>query len=180
MGCRFSNVWMGIHDALAPVALTVALAIAPGAAALAQSDESGSDNALVGVWVVEVTLRNCDTRAPLGPPFQSLVTFHRGGTVMDTPAGLAFAPGQRTPGHGTWSQQPGQTYVQQMIALILFDTTPNFPVSHGFFAGWQTITHTVELINRGQLVSAGTNAFFRSDGTLYRTGCSTAVGRRFK
>jgi hypothetical protein len=26
-----------------------------------------------------------------------------------------------------------------MIALILFDTPPNLPVSPGFFAGWQEV-----------------------------------------
>ena len=72
--------------------------------------------------------------------------------------------------------------------MILFDTAPNLPgpgfdpskpVSPGFFAGWQTVTHTVTL--RGdQLTSAGGNEFFKADGTWYRTGCSTAVGQRFE
>jgi hypothetical protein len=67
-----------------------------------------------------------------------------------------------------------------MIALIAFDTLPNPPVSPGFFAGWQEVTHTIELADASHLTSAGTNEFYKSDGTLYRTGCSTAVGRRFE
>jgi hypothetical protein len=76
-----------------------------------------------------------------------------------------------------------------MIALVRFDTQPNLPgtstfdptrpVSPGFFAGWQTVTHTIRL-SGDELVSSGTNTFHKFDGTLYRTGCSTAVSRRFE
>jgi len=55
---------------------------------------------------------------------------------------------------------------------------PAKPVSPGFFAGWATVTHTAELSDADSLTSAGTNAFYRSDGTVYRTGCSTAIGVR--
>jgi hypothetical protein len=57
---------------------------------------------------------------------------------------------------------------------------PSLPVSPGFFAGWQTITHKVDLSDGDHFTSAGTNAFYKFDATLYRTGCSTAAGRRFK
>jgi len=77
-----------------------------------------------------------------------------------------------------------------MISLIAFDTAPNLPgtpgfnpslpVSPGFFAGWQTVTHTVSLIDENHARSAGTNEFYKSDGTLYRTGCSTAAAQRFE
>ena len=108
---------------------------------------------LVGTWTVQVTLRDCATSAPLGPPFNSLVTFHGDGTLSESAGSLAFAPGQRSPGHGAWTRKRGHTFRQEMIALILFDTEPNLPgtptfdptkpVSPGFFAGWQTVTHTV-------------------------------------
>ena len=77
-----------------------------------------------------------------------------------------------------------------MVALILFDTpanlpgTPGFdpskPVSPGFFAGWQTVTHTIRLTDADHLTSSGTNEFFKANGELYRTGCSTAVAERFE
>jgi hypothetical protein len=155
--------------------------------AAAQSNGSASKNGLAGVWAVQVTLRNCTTQAPQGS-FNSLVTFHRGGTISESAGSLAFAPGQRTAGHGTWDHEGRDSYHQQMIALVLFDTAPNLPgtpgfdpakpVSPGFFAGWVTVTHTVELSDPDSLTSAGTNAFYRSDGTVYRTGCSTAIGVR--
>ncbi len=185
----FPKVLGGFRRLAAAAVLTVALFAAPGSMGMAQSKMSGADSGLGGVWLVEVTLRNCETGAPLGPSFASLVTFHRGGTITESAGSLSFAPGQRSPGHGVWDFIGGRTYSQDMIALILFDTPPNFPgpgfdaslpVSPGFFAGWQTISQTVELSGADHFTSTGSNAFWTSDGTPYRTGCSTAVGQRFE
>jgi hypothetical protein len=151
--------------------------------------DSGGSAGVAGTWQVQVTLRDCASNAPLGT-FGSLVTFHRGGSLSESAASLAFAPGQRTSGHGTWARRHDHTVRQKMIALILFDTAPNLPgmpgfdpslpISPGFFAGWQTVNHKVELVDANHLTSAGTNAFYKSDGSVYRTGCSTATGQRFK
>jgi hypothetical protein len=174
MSWKYSNPWGGGAIALA---LAGTLVVASSRTVIAQSDESASG--LGGTWIVQVTLRDCATGAPRGS-FTSLVTFHRGGTMSESTASPAFAIGQRPPGTGTWTQQAGQTYLQRMIALILFDTPPNLPVSPGFFAGWQEVTHTIELVNAAHFTSSGTNEFYKADGTVYRTGCSTAVGRRFE
>lgn len=170
--------------------LTGALLAASSGNAMAQSNESASKAGLAGAWTGQVTLRACASGAALGAPFNSLVTFHRGGTLSESAGGLAFAPGQRSAGHGTWTRDGGHTYLQRMVAMILFDTpsnlpgspgfNPALPVSPGFFAGWQTVTHTVRLTDADDLTSAGTNAFYRADGTLYRTGCSTATAQRFE
>jgi hypothetical protein len=42
------------------------------------------------------------------------------------------------------------------------------------------VTHTLDLVDADHLASAGTNTFHDSNGAVYRTGCSTAVGQRFK
>jgi hypothetical protein len=157
----------------AVLGLSAALLVTSG------SPASADDRSVEGTWLVQVTLRNCDTDAPLGS-FNSLVTYARGGTLSESPGSLAFAPGQRSPGHGTWSRESGHTYSQRMVALILYATPPNPPISPGFEAGWQTITHTVELGDPDHLTSAGFNHFFRSNGEQYRTGCSTATGERFQ
>ena len=83
-----------------------------------------------------------------------------------------------------------------MVALILFDTpanlpgTPGFdpskPVSPGFFAGWQTVTHTVRFADADHLTSAGTNEFFKANGDrtepvarrLSPSGSNRRVARR--
>jgi hypothetical protein len=151
---------------------------------------SDSPQGPVGTWLNQVTVRDCTTNAPLGPSFNSLVTLHDGGTISESPGGMTFSPGQRSPGHGIWTQRTRRTIAQRMVALINFDTpanlpgTPGFdparPVSPGFFAGWQTITHTITLVDADHLTSAGTNAFYKANGELYRSGCSTATGQRFE
>src|SRR5262245_27213115 len=172
--------------AVSIVCLTALLLAAASVRAEAQSNERAS---LVGTWGVQVTLRDCATGAPLGPPFNSLVTFHGEGTLSESAASLAFAPGQRSPGHGTWTRKRGHTYQQEMIALILFDTQPNLPgtptfdpgkpVSPGFFAGSVTVSHTVRFTAVDQIASTGTDSFYKMNGELYRSGCSTATGDRF-
>ena len=170
--------------------LTAALSTSPLFAAGAPQPGKGSGAQLAGAWVVEVTTRNCTTNAPTGAPFSSLVTFHGDGTISESAGGRAFAPGQRSPGHGAWTRLAGGQYSQRMIALVLFDTpanlpgTPGFdpaaPISPGFFAGWSVVEHTLRIEEDGRAVSAGTNAFYKADGTVYRTGCSTAVAQRFE
>ena len=87
-----------ISKVLGTLALASALLDASGTSAAAQS--SSSSQGLVGAWLVQVTLRNCETGAPMGS-FNSLVSFHRGGTISESPGGTAFAPGQRSAGHGS-------------------------------------------------------------------------------
>ena len=77
-----------------------------------------------------------------------------------------------------------------MVALINFDTSanlpgtpgfnPSLPITPGFYAGWSMVTHTLQLQDQDHLISSGTNEFYKTDGTLYRSGCSTAVGTRFE
>ena len=67
-----------------------------------------------------------------------------------------------------------------MVTLINFDTAPNLTVTPGFFAGWSIVSHTLELIDADHATSSGTNGFYKTDGTLYRTGCSTAEAERFE
>src|SRR5262245_22561637 len=102
-----------------------------GSKLMAQSNE-GAPGSIVGTWAVQVTLRDCSTNAPLGPPLNALVTFHSGGTLSESPSNVAFAIGQRSAGHGTWTRQPGNTFSQRMVALLLFDTAPNLPGTPGF------------------------------------------------
>ena len=179
--------WTGF--ALVYLAATL-FAASPVAAGTPQEAGHASDPKLVGTWVVQVTLRDCTSGAPLRPAFNSLVTFNRGGTIAESTAGHAFAPTQRTNAHGSWTRLPGGRYAQRMISLLLFDTpanlpgTPGFdpamPITPGFFAGWQTLSHTGRMTDDDHSVSEGTNAFYKADGTLYRTGCSSAVAQRFK
>lgn len=171
----------GVERAGAVLSLIVALLVGFGGIAIAQSKASASHSrarTLEGAWLVQVTQRDCATNAARGS-FNSLVTFARGGRVIESPGSLAFAPGQRSTGHGNWAHQGGRTYSQRVVALFLFDTGPSAG-SPGFLKGWQTITHTVELSDRDHFTSAGSADFYDSNGQLYRSGCSTAIGERFQ
>jgi hypothetical protein len=165
---------------MATLALTVTLLAGVGGSGFAQSNYSDSNGLRIeGTWLVQVTLRNCATGAPIGS-VNSIVTFAPGGTVIETPGGASAATGQRSDGQGFWTHAAGRTYTQRFVALIRFDTPPNPPTSPGFLAGWQTVTHTVELADADNLSSSGTNEFFDMNGNSYRRGCSTAVGQRFE
>lgn len=184
-----SNLRNRIHTRGVAAVIAVAGALMSGSVGLAHSDRSGRKNSIEGTWMVRVTLRDCSTNAALGS-FNSLVSFNDGGTISETTSSPAFAIGQRSPGQGNWEFEGHRSYSQRMIALINFDTaanlpgTPGFnpalPITPGFFAGSSIVTHTVELADQNHLTSAGTNEFYKADGTLYRNGCSTAAATRFE
>jgi hypothetical protein len=161
------------------VALSLGVALvlsAPGAASAQQSHSQA--RTVEGVWYVQVTIRDCTTGAALAPPVNSLVTFAAGGTLHESVSGGGFAPGQRSDGHGTWAHTGGRTYDQRFVSLINFATAPG--PGPGFEAGWMKVHHTVEMIDPDHIESAGTNSFYRLNGDVYRTGCSTATATRFE
>lgn len=184
-----TSTGLGRGRGLAALYLAGILVMASGITGLAHTNESGRGQRLEGTWLVQVTLRNCATNASLGS-FSSVVSFHAGGTLSETTSSPGFAIGQRSPGHGEWAFEGHRTYSQRMISLINFDTAanlpgtpafnPSLPVSPGFFTGWVTVDHTVELTDRDHLTSSGTNEFYKADGTQYRSGCSTALATRFE
>jgi hypothetical protein len=127
---------------------------------------------------VQVTIRDCASGVALAPSVRSLVTFAGGGTLQESVGGGGFAPGQRSDGHGTWTHKAGGTYDQRFVAMINFATAPG--PGPGFEAGWIVVHHNVEVIDADHLESAGGNSFYRLNGEVYRTGCSTATGTRFE
>lgn len=161
------------------VMLSMAGALVLSAAGAASAQQSAAEGRTVqGVWYVQVTIRDCATGVALAPPVNSLVTFAAGGTLQESVSGGGFAPGQRSNGHGTWTHTGGQTYDQRFVSMINFATGPG--PGPGFEAGWMKVRHTVEVIDADRIESAGSNTFYRLNGEVYRTGCSTAVGRRFE
>ncbi len=133
---------------------------------------------LEGTWRVSVTLRNCDSGTTL-PPFQSLLTFARGGTLTGTTSSPDFLPGQRSPDHGVWSTAGGHAFRAAQEAFILFDS-PSRPNRHGFRTGTQRISQTIELKNDDEFTSNASTVYLDSSGTMLTTGCANAVGRRLK
>lgn len=137
--------------------------------------------ALEGVWALTLTLRNCATGAPIGaPPERSVLTFHQGGTMSASAGGTAFAPGQRTDGHGVWTHVGPSTFSNRQVAIVRFTTPPNLPASPGFQTGWLLISSTYTLSDANNLTVAATSAFYDVNRAPYRSGCVTGIGERFQ
>jgi hypothetical protein len=69
----------------------VALILLSGRGVAAGSEDwESAARKLEGTWRVHVTQLNCQTHAPIAPPFLSLLTFHRGGTLTETTSNPMF------------------------------------------------------------------------------------------
>ena len=147
------------------------LILGAGTTANAQSEQSTIG--LEGTWRVQVTQYNCSTGATR-PPFWSLLSFARGGTMTETTSAPAFLPGQRTSGHGVWSSIGGNAYNAVSEAFILFDSPTNPP---GLKTGAQKIIQAIVLNDENHFSSLASVKFFNADGTTL-TGCAKAAGTR--
>lgn len=148
-------------------------------AQMVQSPEArAADNTrrIEGTWRVTVTQIVCATGAPIGLPFQSLLTFARGGTLSGTTASTSFQPGQRSSDFGVWSQTGGHDYSAVSEAFIIF--------SAGFFTqGSQIISQSIRLTNGGNgFDDVASVQFYDVNGNplLPAPGCATAVGQRLQ
>ncbi|MEO7889305.1 MAG: hypothetical protein ABIW19_04805 [Vicinamibacterales bacterium] len=178
------------HCAAVAIGLAAVLLMTSGAVGRAQSSNANRKDTIIGTWFIEVTLRNCATDAPLGS-FNSLTTFHEGGTLSESTGSPTFAIGQRGLGHGNWRAEGHGTYNGRIVSLINFYSppknlpgTPGFnptlPIVPEFFAGWGTVTFTSKLTDADHGTAVSTTAFYKADGTLYMTGCSTTASQRFE
>jgi hypothetical protein len=151
-----------------------AIWVASGTPAFAQASQP-----IEGIWAVTITQRDCTTGTVIGAPFRALVTFHQGGTVSESGATPAFAPGQRSIGHGNWTHLGGASFVERTALMILFDTPAN-PPSPGFQAGWQVVNQTITLVNANSFTSVGQSVFYDLNRQPYRVACASRVGERFR
>jgi hypothetical protein len=149
--------------------VSVALA---GALALGTAQHVGAQSAEAG----EKTL---ESRTPL-TSFAALLTFAKGGTMTGATTNASFAVGQRSGDHGIWSRNAAHTYTASSVALLLFTNPPNFPVSPGFAAGSQRLDQAIALTDDDHFSSDAVTTFFDVHGVEYRSGCATALGRRFQ
>jgi hypothetical protein len=145
--------------------------------AIAQSGQNSDHDRIVGTWRVQVTTYNCQTGVH-NPPFAAYLTFGGHGILLETTSSPAFAPGQRSPGHGIWSRTGGDEYTAISEAFILFSTPPN-PPTPPLQRGVQRITQAID-VDGDQLTSEATVEFFDTAGNLLTSGCASAVGQRFK
>ena len=162
-----------IWKAITAVGLASVLALFLIHSASARPDANADHGTLVGTWVVTVTQHNCSTGVQVGLPFESLLTFNDGGTMTETTSNPMFFPALRGPGHGYWNRTGHMTYDAASLALI---------TANGVLTQTQKITQTIELGNDRDsfTVSNASVLFFDPAGTLVRTGCANATGKRFE
>ena len=136
---------------------------------------------LIGVWSVVTQERHCATNAPLGPATRALVTYHVDGAVSESRFIPIFAIGQLTEGHGTWRAKWDGTVSGRVVAMVNFDTPsgtpPGVPV---FQAGWQVATQSITLVDRDTFTMTGSSEFVNLSQQVYRVGCASREGKRFK
>lgn len=158
------------------IALAGAAVMLLGQLAAAQE----SRNSLLGTWQVQVTQVDCQSGAPLGPSFPSLLTFAIGGTMTEDTSNPGFAAGQRGDGQGLWHYRAGNTYGARSVAFIKFTTPPDSSTHNpGFNQGQQTITQTITLIDHDDWTSTAAISFTDTTGAVYRKGCAMATAKRF-
>ena len=148
----------------------LALLMAVGGMQISVSGQSekGHEPSLVGVWLTQVTRRNCETGAPIGATGQGQVTFAKGGTLLET-IGPSIS---RSPGNGIWKRESGNEY-SFALRFMRFDAA-------GVFVGSGVVRAAITLDETGDnYTSTATNDILDVNGNVIGSGCATSVATRF-
>jgi len=152
----------------------VAIAMQAGAYANDADSQEQRTPHIKGVWLLEVTLRNCATGevAPVpNPVFPALNTFHEGGTMSEH--GSRLSPALRGVGQGVWKRTGHKTFESRFV-FQLFDV-------NGLFTGTQDVKRTMRLSDDGASLSMKADvAITDPNGVLLLRGCATEVGERLE
>lgn len=125
-------------------------------------------NSLEGTWRVQITPRNCQTGAPLRPPFPAMASYGRGGILITSDSG--FNPALRGAGHGVWSHSQGQSF-DVVSEAFLFNPA-------GAMTGTQRLVQTL-ILKDNDLFEASVAAEVLDLGrNVISTGCATSSGVR--
>ena len=165
-----SLAYAAVYQLLLVAACALSFTAVAGAQTEAWERESGR---LEGSWTVKVTQHNCATGDPAGEPFLSLLTFSRGGTLVETTSNPMFFPAVRGAGHGVWSVTGRQTYRAVSTAFITLN---------GELSKTQTITQKIVMGTDPNTfeTSSASVVFVPANGGPTITGCATATGSRIQ
>jgi hypothetical protein len=162
-----------IFGNLVCAAVVVTVSIFAAGACMAQNSMGGGR--LAGVWDATVTLRNCETGAPIRT-FASIANFDKDGTSLGSTSGVPQS--LRTPEHGVWAHISGNTYRFKFKSFNFAPADITNPI--GVAVSYGIVTHDIELDESGDTyTSAGIARFYLLNGTQVGQGCSDAVGTRF-
>ena len=131
-------------------------------------DDKGHEPSLVGVWVTQVTRRNCETGEPIGTS-RSQNTFAKGGTLLET-IGPSIL---RSPGNGIWKREHGWNEYSYALRFMRFDVA-------GSFVGSGVVRVALTLDETGDhYTSTATNDVLDVNGNVIGSGSATSVSTRF-
>ena len=158
---------------LAILAIATAVAVSP-ASTIGQ--DQAPDRSLVGVWLVEITPRNCATGEPMPTAAgKALYTFHEDGTMSVSFVNNSLTL-ERTAAHGLWRRDLG--WNEYSFKFIHYRRT----ISTGAFAGKQEGAGALVLAASGDefATDGGSQAFDANGNPIGTGGCSNSAGTRFK
>lgn len=135
------------------------------------SESSARAGKLEGTWRLQVTGRNCQTGDPIPRSVQSLQTYVRGGTLLETSNAISSA--LRSTGQGVWHHKGWRRYA---ATFMFFRFNPD-----GSFAGTTRVTQDIELSRDGDELNTTITLEVRdaNDNFIF-TACATATGTRLE
>jgi len=127
------------------------------------------ERSLVGVWVTEVTRRNCETGEPIAATGRIQLTYAEGGTLLET-IGPSIV---RSPGNGIWKREQGYNEYSYALRFMRYDAA-------GVFVGSGVVRGAITLDETGDHYTAtATNDVLDVNGNVIGSGCATSVSTRF-
>ena len=144
------------------------ISIVPVIAQSVTAQSEAPERSLVGVWVTQVTRRNCDTGEPIGTSRPQL-TFAEGGTLLETIAPSII----RSPGNGIWKREHGWNEYSSALRFMRYDAA-------GSFIGSGVVRAAITLDETGNhYTSTATNDVLDLNENVIGSGCATSVSTRF-
>ena len=144
------------------------ISVVPVTAQSVPSQSEAPERSLVGVWVTQVTRRNCDTGEPIATNRIQL-TFAEGGTFLETIGPSIF----RSPGNGIWKREHGWNEYSYALRFMRYDAA-------GSFIGSGVVRAALTLDETGDHYTAtATNDVLDVNGNVIGSGCATSVSTRF-
>ncbi len=135
-----------------------------------QENELRQKRSIVGVWVSQLTRRNCETGAPIVATSQIQFTFARGGTLLETIVPTIF----RSAGNGIWKREHGWNEYSFALRFMRYDAA-------GAFVGSAVVRGAITLDETGDnYTSTATNDILDVNGNIIASGCATSVANRFE
>ena len=144
-------------------AVTLMISVVPVTAQSVTARDKAPERSLEGVWLVQITPRNCTTGDPIPTAaFESLFTFHRDGTMLVSFRNNTLVL-ERTAAHGLWRRDNGWSdYSFKFVHLRRNLTT-------GLFAGKQEGGGTLVLSESGdEFLTDGHSIVYSVDGIRER------------